>query len=170
MMIRAAALTRTTGRASATIPSSSPIISKPLSRGSLARTVFLKSGNTTHYFDNPQFWSTAGIPNDQSDPNYPNVEDVTSRQELPTPENDGTYHNFPYEVTVKHTPLPDEFEMYNVTDDPMELNNLYSATNPLPEQAVLAQLLEQQCAQKRLTPCSGDVPGQPMCAQPACKT
>ena len=53
----------------------------------------------THYFDNPQFWSTAGIPNDQSDPNYPNVEDVTSRQELPTPENDGTHHNFPYEVT-----------------------------------------------------------------------
>ena len=60
--------------------------------------------------------------------------------------------------------------MYNVTDDPMELNNLYSATNPLPEQAVLAQLLEQQCAQKRLTPSSGDVPGQPTCAQPACKT
>ena len=73
-------------------------------------------------------------------------------------------------MTVKHTPPRDEFEMYNVSDDPMELNNLYSATNPLPEQATLAQLLQQQCAQKRLTPCSGDVPGQPMCGQPACKT
>ncbi len=74
----------------------------------------------------------------------------------------------PFEVTVKHTPRPDEFEMYNVSDDPMELNNLYSATNPLPEQGILAQLLKQQCAQKRLTPCSGEVPGQPARGQPTC--
>ena len=40
----------------------------------------------THYFDNPQFWSTPGKPNDPSDPNYPNVEDVTiSRRNRPPP-------------------------------------------------------------------------------------
>ncbi len=116
----------------------------------------------TRYFDNPQFWSTPGTPNDPSDPNYPNVEDVTSLQKVPTPPADGTYE-LPFQVAVKHTPLPDEFEMYNVSDDPMELHNLYRTRNPLPEQAVLAQLLEQQCAEKRLTPSSGQVPGQPMC-------
>jgi choline-sulfatase len=121
----------------------------------------------SRYFDNPQFWSTPGMPNDPNDPNYPNVEDVTALQKVPTPSSDGTY-DLPFQVTVKHTPRPDEFEMYNVSDDPMELDNLYSATNPLPEQATLAQLLEQQCAQKRLTPCSGDVPGEPTCGQPAC--
>jgi hypothetical protein len=54
--------------------------------------------------------------------------------------------------------------MYNVSDDPMELNNLYNAQSPSPEQITLAQLLEQQCAQKRLRPISGQVPGQPTCA------
>jgi len=59
---------------------------------------------------------------------------------------------------------PDEFEMYSVSDDPVELNNLYNAQSPSPEQITLAQLLEQQCAQKRLRPISGQVPGQPTCA------
>jgi len=121
----------------------------------------------SRYFDNPQFWSTAGYPNDPTDPNYPNVEDVTSIQTVPTPTTDGTY-TLPTHVTVKHTALPDEFEMYNVTDDPLELNNLYRTSNPLPEQALLAALLEEQCAQKRLTPCSGVVPGQPNCDQAGC--
>jgi choline-sulfatase len=69
---------------------------------------------------------------------------------------------------AKGTPVPDEFEMYNLTDDPRELENLYNATTPLPEQLVLAQILQEQCAQKRLTPCSGDVPGHPICGQAAC--
>jgi len=30
--------------------------------------------------------------------------------------------------------------------------------------------VQQQCAQKRLTPCSGDVPGQPTCGQVPCST
>ena len=71
-------------------------------------------------------------------------------------------------MTVKHRPVDDEFEMYNVTDDPMELENLYSKTSPLPEQSVLAALLAEHCAQTRLTPCSGDVPGQPDCGQGNC--
>ena len=119
----------------------------------------------SHYFDNPQFWSTPGTPHD---PNV-DVEDVTKLQETPTPTKDGT-SDIPFQVTVKHTPLSDEFEMYNVTDDPMELTNLYNDGIHTSEQNQLAQLLQQQCAQKRLTPCSGTVPGQPVCGQPTCNT
>lgn len=120
----------------------------------------------SRYFDNPQFWSSPGKIEDR--PNI-NVKDVILEQKTPTPRREGT-HRVLYEATVKYIPKPDEFEMYNVTDDPMELNNLYSATYPLPEQVVLAELLQQQCAEKRLIPCSGDVPGQPMCDQSACST
>jgi choline-sulfatase len=116
----------------------------------------------TRYFDNPQFWSSPGTPGDNG------VEDVILEQKEPTPAPEFGPAPILCLMTVKATPKPDEFEMYNVTDDPMELTNLYSATAPLPEQAVLAQLLQEQCAQKRLTPCSGAVPGQPMCGQAAC--
>lgn len=119
----------------------------------------------TRYFDNPQFWTSPG---EVKTPPDRNVEDVVLEQKEPTPIRDGT---FPIlcEITVKHTPKDEEFEMYNVTDDPMELTNLYSAISPLPEQNLLAELLQQQCAQKRLIPCSGDVPGQPTCGQPECE-
>jgi hypothetical protein len=55
--------------------------------------------------------------------------------------------------------------MYDLDEDPMELTNLYDddPTTALPQQAVLKQLLKEQCAQKRLRPTSGDVPGQPTC-------
>ena len=108
----------------------------------------------SRYFDNPQFWSTPGTP---GDPNV-DVEDVILEQKEPTPSTDGT-SPIACQITVKHTPKPNEFEMYSVSDDPMELNNLYNAHSPSPEQITLAQLLEQQCAQKRLRPISGQVPG-----------
>jgi choline-sulfatase len=66
-----------------------------------------------------------------------------------------------YTRSVKKTPLPDEFEMYNVTADPMELANLYNVPAFASQQATLAQLLAQQRSQKRLAPVSGSVPGQP---------
>ena len=117
----------------------------------------------TRYFDNPQFWTSPGTPGD------PGVQDVIKQQVDPNPgPDDPQPATVGLEVTVKVMPVPDEFEMYNLTDDPLELNNLYNATDPLPEQGVLEQLLQQQCAQKRLTPCSGDVPGQPICGQAAC--
>jgi choline-sulfatase len=115
----------------------------------------------TRYFDNPQFWSSPGTPGESG------VEDVIQLQKQQIPTADGTYPIL-YEATVKHTPKDDEFEMYNVSDDPMELDNLYNKPAYAAEQNTLAGLLQQQCAQKRLTPCSGDVPGQPMCGQPQC--
>ncbi len=115
------------------------------------------------YFDNPQFWTDPGTPGDDK------VMDVVSRQVDPDPKPEDpqptTVH---VEVTIKVTPVPDQFELYNLTDDPMELKNLYNATNPLPEQLVMAQFLQEACAQKRLTSCNHTVPGQPICGQVGC--
>jgi choline-sulfatase len=111
----------------------------------------------TRYFDNPQFWSTPGTPD-----GTPNVEDVVPLQKAPTPQNEGTY-DLPFQVTVKFNPRPEEYEMYNVTDDPMELQNQYNNPKYSSEQNQLAQLLQQQRCAKRLTPSSGNVPGQPTC-------
>jgi choline-sulfatase len=108
----------------------------------------------TRYFDNIQFWSSPDTP-----------EDVIQLQKGQIPTTEGTSPIL-YEVTVKFTPKGDEFEMYNVTDDPMELANLHNDPRYAAEQSTLAGLLQQQCAQKRLTPCSGSVPGQPTCAPP----
>jgi choline-sulfatase len=113
----------------------------------------------TRYFDNSQFWSSPGTPND---PNDPDVEDVVSLQKTPTPTQAGTYE-LPFQVTVKLTPRPDEFEMYNVSDDPLELQNLYNDGIHTSQQNQLAQLLQQQRCAKRLVPSSGNVPGQPTC-------
>jgi len=111
----------------------------------------------SRYFDNPQFWSSPGDPGDSG------VEDVVLEEDGPHPEQDGTY-TVPCRLTVKHTPLADQFEMYNVSDDPMELTNLYGNPAYAGQQNTLAALLAQQCSQKRLQPSSGTVPGQPSCA------
>lgn len=114
----------------------------------------------SRYFDNPQFWSTPGDP-DADPPADPAPQDVVvSPPDEPPPSTEGVY-TIEYTVSVKTRPLPDEFEMYNVTDDPGELDNLYG--QGYPEQAVLESLLAEQCAKKRLAPASGMVPGQPSC-------
>ena len=62
---------------------------------------------------------------------------------------------------MKRRPVIEEFEMYNVTDDPLELSNLHDKPAYAAQQALLAQLLDQQRCAKRLVPQSGTVPGQP---------
>ncbi|MGB4265844.1 MAG: arylsulfatase, partial [Limnochordia bacterium] len=53
----------------------------------------------------------------------------------------------------------DQFEMYNLTKDPLETKNLADEANRTPESAVielvLQQILEEQRTQKRLYPSSG---------------
>lgn len=119
----------------------------------------------SRYFDNPQFWSSPGTPGVKSD-----AEDVVldRKEKIPDPELDQEPMCLKYLVTVKATPKPDEFEMYNLTDDPMEVDNKYSQARYSRQRAVLAQLLAKQCKEKRLTPCSGDVPGRPLCGQASC--
>ena len=61
----------------------------------------------------------------------------------------------------------DEFEMYNLTKDPIESRNLANHEFAMPGstaiRAVLAKLLAEQCKTKRLYPTSGNVPGKPSC-------
>ena len=121
----------------------------------------LKDGSVwkySRYFDNPQYWSSPGDPNDP--PPGTTVEDVTTR-ELGKPGDEAGSRLVPFRRTVKTTPVPDEFEMYNVTADPLELSNLAGNPDHAAEQAELAALLQEQVARKRLTPQSGTVPGQP---------
>lgn len=112
-------------------------------------------------FDNPQFWTT---PNDPNDPNAdPQAEDVVLMPTVPLPPRDkpGSSQVL-YTRTVKMTPAqPEEFEMFNVTQDPVELANLYGHAQFAAQQQALAQMLAQQHAQKRLHPVSGSIPGQP---------
>lgn len=97
----------------------------------------------SRYFDNPQFNSIQG------------------RSE-----------QFGYKGPVKVTfnpgcrrdnhqrPLADEFEMYNLTKDPLETKNLANRAYRTPVtakiQLILNHILEEQRAQKRLYPTSGD--------------
>ena len=112
----------------------------------------------SRYFDNPQYWSS---------PDTDTPEDVLQVQPErdPVPPSSDVmpaWAPLGYEAIAKNRPEHDDFEMYDLDDDPMELLNLYVAppATALPQQAVLAQLLAEQRTQKRLTPCSGVVPGQ----------
>lgn len=109
----------------------------------------------SRYFDNPQFWSAPGTPGDEG------VMDVQLHQDEPLV---GTPPPGEYEVrctrTIKYDPAPDEFELYNVTQDPMELENLAGVASASAVEAAMRDLLAQERAAKRLYPVSGPVPGQ----------
>ena len=102
----------------------------------------------SRYFDNIQFWS---------DPETP--EDVVINLES-SPDTVGT-HPVIGTKRVKTEPVEEEYEMYNATLDPMELNNLSSSPEYSAMEALLAELLQQQRALKRLEPISDEVPGAP---------
>lgn len=78
------------------------------------------------------------------------------------PTDEGTTRRL-YQQSVKTTPRPDEFEMYNISADPLELDNLAGKADWSEREAQLRQLLTEQCAKKRLTPQSGAVPGETGC-------
>jgi len=85
----------------------------------------LEDGNVwkySRYFDNPQFWSGPGTP--APDDLKSTVKDVVVEQKSPTPVEEGIHDDVKFLVTVKRGERPEEFEMYNVTKDPMELHNL----------------------------------------------
>lgn len=56
-------------------------------------------------------------------------------------------------------PVDPEFEMYNVSTDPMELENLAGKSQWAEREAQLSALLADEREKKRLTPQSGPVPG-----------
>ncbi|MDQ0483870.1 sulfatase-like hydrolase/transferase [Guptibacillus hwajinpoensis] len=108
----------------------------------------------SRYYDNPQFWSNPG------------VEDVVLHEKTPVPPNSDVQYSHCV-TTTKTTPLPDEFELYNLSTDPLEERNLADPAYQTPEtmkiQERLSVLLQEQCSKKRLSPSSGNVPGMPSC-------
>jgi choline-sulfatase len=98
------------------------------------------------YFDNPRFWSTPPGPGTQP-------QDVVQSPPplMPRTQEDGFY-TVPYHVTVKSTPVSDEFEMYDVSEDPMELSNLANDSAFDAQRIRLLRLLEEQRREKRLVP------------------
>ncbi len=108
----------------------------------------------SRYFDNPQFWSNPGC------------EDVTTNQVSQTNTSVNTDCSLCV-TTTKNCPVPDEYELYNLTLDPLEEKNLAFSTYETPESIAVKNLLlsalEEQCRQKRLAPTSGEVPGMPSC-------
>ena len=119
----------------------------------------------TRYFDNPQFWSEPGEKNVQEfcrsiEPSEP------SEFSVPLCPSDTVDHKI-CEVFTKIRPRREEFEMYNLTEDPYEETNLAHPTLSTPESKIVEFILRQnlirQCQQKRLTPRSGPVPGLYQC-------
>ena len=112
----------------------------------------------SRYFDNPQYWTSPG------DPNVPDDKALdVLRVEMeadPTHTIEPRREIEPCILTAKEQPAADEFEMYDLDDDPMELTNRYGVEEYSSQQQQLEQLLNAQRTQKRLTPCSGLVPGQ----------
>ena len=92
----------------------------------------------SRYFDNPDFWTS------------PNNYDLVQV-------GDETYQ--------RTEPLPDEYEMYNLTLDPIEAINLAHDSHQTPKtrerQKELQALLSEQNARKRLTPSNKTAPGLP---------
>lgn len=90
----------------------------------------------SRYFDNPQFWSEPG------------VQDVTLQPVEGSPGE--------FTTRVKTEPVPEEFELYNLTEDPLEAYNLAHPTFATQQSRSIQQwmnrLLEEQRNQKRLTP------------------
>ncbi len=112
----------------------------------------LQKWKYSRYFDNVQMWTSPG-----SNPPQDVVTTVNGQQNQAGSKT--------AETTVKTTPVADQIEAYNLAVDPMELTNLAGSTDPAiaPVLTQLGSLLAAQCAQKRQTPQSGTVPGEPSC-------
>ncbi len=97
----------------------------------------------SRYFDNPHFWSN------------PNVEDQVAITEGNLSLSEATEISI-NKTTTKTKPVPDQYELYNVTKDPFEEINLAHPTFATPEtkivQRKLMDILEKQSAKKRLSP------------------
>ncbi len=110
----------------------------------------------SRYFDHPRYWSDPGTPGDAG------VQDLVVKPLRREASDQGTDKRL-YQQRIKTTPAAEEVEMYNVTADPMELDNLAGNAEWKEREAALRQLLAEQCAKKRLTPSSGPVPGETVC-------
>jgi choline-sulfatase len=98
----------------------------------------------TRYWDNPAFWTS---------PNSQNVETITSgRFNTPGAKTSTTTVKAAQPTNGQVAPPPDEFELYNVTVDPVELNNLYADPDYATVVETMSSLLSEQRTRKRLEP------------------
>jgi len=106
----------------------------------------------SRYFDNPQFQSISG-----------RKEQFAYKGPVIKTFNPGCHSD----ISVNPENVPDQYEMYNLTVDPLEVENLahtaYADPDIMRVRAVLDGILQEQCRKKRLYPASGDVPGKPSC-------
>ncbi|MFD0698547.1 sulfatase-like hydrolase/transferase [Paenibacillus sp. GCM10027628] len=97
----------------------------------------------SRYFDNDQFWS------------HPGDTDVIAYPIAGPPAPDGSQVTL-YTTSVKTKPVPEEYELYNLTADPLETCNLahpaFTTDQTRDVQKQMAHLLEEQRKQKRLVP------------------
>lgn len=112
----------------------------------------------SRYFDHPRYWSHPGTPGSEG------VRDVVLVSQIQDSGAEGTPRRI-FEEQVKTTPAPIEYEMYNVSADPMELENLAGRATQKEREAHLRRLLDEQCAQKRLVPQSGGIAGEVSCGK-----
>jgi len=109
----------------------------------------------SRYFDNPQFWTNPG--------QYDDVLREFGPRGV-------AWDNISAAVcftTQKNNPVPEEYEMYNLTADPLETMNLadpyYATAASRVIQRQLSVMLYEQCRRKRIYPSGGAVPGAPAC-------
>ncbi|MGG4141684.1 sulfatase-like hydrolase/transferase [Paenibacillus algorifonticola] len=102
----------------------------------------------SRYYDNEQFWSEPGI------------RDVTFQ---PTAQHAGitapgspSASNICYVAAIKTVPVAEEYELYNLTADPLETRNLahpaFATEQTKRVQQQMTQLLDEQRQQKRIKP------------------
>jgi choline-sulfatase len=98
----------------------------------------------SRYWDNPQFWSQPNVQDVQTfvsgKVNQPGTKVATTTVKTLNP------------TSGQVGPPADEFEMYNTTVDPGEMNNLYNNSQYSDVQQSMVQLLDTERKAKRLTP------------------
>jgi arylsulfatase A-like enzyme len=103
----------------------------------------------SRYFDNPQFWTKPGIEDNL-------VYEFGSPAKVWA-----SIKSAICTTTTKRVPIPDQYEMYNISNDPLEIHNLahycYNSPHSMIMQQRLAQLLIEQRHQKRLSPSTGNI-------------
>ena len=96
----------------------------------------LEQWKLSRYFDNPDFWSSPGR------------QDVTTHVDGKMTDA-GTHVA---EITVKKAPVAEQFEVYNVSKDPTELDNLAGNPGHAATIAILTGMLIEQRRAKRIEP------------------
>ena len=106
----------------------------------------------SRYWDSEQYWSDPGEPGQDAAGCASGADAGDARPRVRGP--------IGADITVKATPAADEYELYDLTSDPMELSNRYGDPACAEQQAEMLGILAEQREEKRLGPLSGHVPGQ----------